>query len=231
MVGEIEYLVRNFGVREIHFEDDNLTLRRAHVEDICNLIIRRKIDISWAAPNGVRADTLDRGLLELMKRSGCYMLAFGIESGNQEILDRVGKQTDLKIVQRAIVEAGRAGIVTQGFFIFGLPGETEETIAESVRFAKSSGLDRAQFLLLDPLPGSRLGEELAAGGDHRSRPRSYQQVAWCPPTVSPEFLARAPGRAFRSFFFRPRQLYRLVRMIRPAQLKYLVRRIRDFGIF
>lgn len=231
VVDEIELLVRDYGVREIHFEDDNLTLRRSHVEEICHLLIRRKLEISWAAPNGVRADTLDRGLLELMKRSGCYMLAFGIESGNQAILDRVGKETDLAAIQRAITAAGRAGIVTQGFFIFGLPGETEETVGETLRFAKRSGLDRAQFLLLDPIPGSRLGEELKIDRDPRSRRRSYQQVAWCPETISRDFLERAPGRAFRSFFLRPRQLYRLVRMIRPAQLKYLVRRIRDFDIF
>lgn len=230
VVEEIEYLVREFGVREIHFEDDNLTLRRSHIEGICNLLLRRKLDISWAAPNGVRADTLDRGLVGLMKRSGCYMLAFGIESGNQEILDRVGKRTDLSTVRRAIAEAGRAGIVTQGFFIFGLPGETEETVKETLRFAKRSGLDRAQFLLLDVIPGSRLGEDLMVEGDPRSRGRSYQQVSWCPDTISRDFLQRAPGWAFRSFFFRPRQLYRLVRMIRPAQLKYLIRRIRDFNI-
>jgi len=123
------------------------------------------------------------------------------------------------------------GIITQGFFIFGLPGETEETISETIEFARRSGLDRAQFLLLDVLPGSRLWEELKGEYKTTLGRRSYQEVSWCPPTVSRETLSRAPQRAFRSFFFRPKQLYRLVRMMKPAQVKYIIRRIRDFDIF
>ena len=231
IVDEIEYLVNRFQVKEIHFEDDNLTLKRSHIQSICELLISRKLQISWAAPNGVRVDTLDRELLALMKKSGCYMLAFGLESGNQAILDRVRKRTDLSTIRKVIGEAGRLGIITQGFFIFGLPGETEETISETIKFAKRSGLDRAQFLLLDVLPGSRLWEELKGEYKIKLSRRSYQEISWCPSTVSREVLSRAPGRAFRSFFFRPKQLYRLLRMMRPAQFKYIIRRIRDFDIF
>ena len=231
IIAEIERLVRDFGVREIHFEDDNLTLRREHIEGVCELLLSRDLKISWAAPNGVRVDTLDRGLLKLMKRSGCYMLAFGLESGNQAILDRVRKRADLATIRSAIDSARREGIITQGFFIFGLPGETEATIRETIAFAKDSGLDRAQFLLLDVLPGSRLWDELGGDLSRFGEQRSYQQVTWCPPTVDREVLAGAPGRAFRSFFFRPRPLFKLIRMMRPAQIRYIIRRIRDFGIF
>lgn len=91
VVDEIEYLVKEFNVREVHFEDDNLTLKKEHIEGICNLILKRKIKINWATPNGVRVDTLDLELLKLMKKSGCYFIAFGIESGNQGILDQAKK--------------------------------------------------------------------------------------------------------------------------------------------
>jgi len=92
-------------------------------------------------------------------------------------------------------------------------------------------LDRAQFLLLDVLPGSRLWEELKGEYKINLSRRSYQEIGWCPPTVSREVLSQAPGRAFKSFFFRPRQLYRLIRMMRLSQFKYIIRRIRDFDIF
>lgn len=195
IVEEIELLVGRFGVREIHFEDDNLTLRRSHVEKICGLILEKGLDISWAAPNGVRADSLDRDLLELMKKSGCYFLSFGLESGNQSILDRAAKDVSLDTMERVIRETREAGIMTQGFFSFGLPGETEATINETIEFAKSSGLDRAQCLLLDILPGSRLWEELKGEYEIDFGRKSYQEVTWCPLGLDRTVLAQVPARA------------------------------------
>lgn len=230
VVDEIGYLVKRFGVREIHFEDDNLTLKKEHIEGICNLILRRGIKVSWATPNGVRADTLDPKLVRLMKKSGCYFLVFGIESGNQQILDNIHKKTDLIAIERAVRIARAEGLITQGFFIFGLPGETEKTIAESIKFAKRIALDRAQFLLLDVLPGSALWEELGGAKFADWHRRSYQQVTWVPPTISRQALEQAPARAFRSFFLRPRQLFNLARFIRPSQLPFILRRLSDFSI-
>ena len=95
-----------------------------------------------------------------MKASGCYSVAFGIESGSQEILDRIEKKTNLEKVRKAVEMASAAGLITQGFFIFGLPGETPETIDQTIRFAMSLHLHKAQFLLLDVLPGTRIWDDL-----------------------------------------------------------------------
>jgi radical SAM superfamily enzyme YgiQ (UPF0313 family) len=230
VVDEIEFLVKDFGVKEIHFEDDNLTLKREHIEKICNLILERKLKISWATPNGVRADTLTKDLVRLMKKSGCYFLVFGIESGSQKILNNIHKKTDLGIIERAARLASSEGLITQGFFIFGLPGETEETIKETVDFAKKIPLDRAQFLLLDVLPGSALWDELGGAKIADWHRRSYQEVTWVPPTISKEALEKAPSRAFRSFFFRPKQFFRFIKYIKPYQLHFIIRRLLDFGI-
>lgn len=230
VVDEIEYLVKEFGVREIHFEDDNLTLKKDHIEGICNQILKRGIKISWATPNGVRADTLDSQLVRLMKKSGCYFLVFGIESGNQQILDNINKKTNLAAIERAARIARAEGLVTQGFFIFGLPGETKETIDESIKFAKRIALDRAQFLLLDVLPGTALWDELEGAKVADWRRRSYQQVTWIPPTVKKEILEKAPSRAFKSFFLRPRQFFLFIKYIKPTQLPFILRRIVDFKI-
>ena len=132
VVDEIERLARDFGVREIHFEDNNLTARRAHLHGICQEIIRRGIDITWACPNGVRVEHLDTETLALMKKSGCYLLAFGIESGSQHLLDGIKKDVSLETVLAAVRRAREAGIETQGFFIFGLPGETKETMEQTI---------------------------------------------------------------------------------------------------
>jgi anaerobic magnesium-protoporphyrin IX monomethyl ester cyclase len=230
-VDEIEYLVKNFGVREIHFEDDNLTMKKEHAHAICELILARDLRISWATPNGVRADTLDAPLLELMRRSGCYYIAFGIESANSAILQNIKKKTDIESISRAIRLARAAGIVTQGFFIFGLPGETRQSMDETIDFALKSGLDRAQFLLLDVLPGSELWDTL---GEKRCvslrEARSYQDVTWLPEGVSREELAAIQAQAFRKFFLRPRQLYGIVKYLKLSQISFAAQRLMDYRI-
>lgn len=230
VVDEISYLIEKFGVKEIHFEDDNLTLKRSHIESICNLILKRKIKVNWATPNGVRADTLDLELLKLMKKSGCYFLAFGIESGNQGILDGINKKTGLEVIQKAVILAKKAGIVTQGFFIFGLPGETRQTIRQTVAFAKKLPLDKAQFLLLDVLPGSELWEKLSgqyqSGWDYRS----YQEATWVPDGLTKDELAAAVSGAFRSFFFRLRPAIFLLKYFKFSQLPFILKRLVDFNI-
>lgn len=231
-VAEIEYLVKVFGVKEIHFEDDNLTLKKEHIKGICELILEKKLKISWATPNGVRADTLSKDMLKLMKKSGCYYLAFGIESGNERILQNINKRTNLGAIQNAIDLARREGLMTQGFFIFGLPGETTETINRTINFAKESNLDRAQFLLLDVIPGSSLWDKISSQRcvDLHSA-NSYRDVTWVPDGLDKEILFSAQSRAFREFFMRPRQLFKLIRYFKPSQISFVWQRISDFNVF
>lgn len=230
VVDEIEYLSDKFQVREIHFEDDNLSLKRSHAEAIFEGILRRDLKICWAAPNGIRADSVDRELLRLMKRSGCYLLAFGIESGSDAILANVKKKETAGDMERAVRLAREEGIMTQGFFIFGLPGETPETIRETVRFAKRIPLDRAQFLLLDVFPGSELWRELEGQFPVEWTRASYREPVWVPEGLSKELLVQAQSRAFRSFFSRPRQFWGLLRRVRISQLPYIAKRLGDFRI-
>jgi len=231
VISEIEYLVKNFGVKEIHFEDDNLTLNRNHVVEICNLIIERGIKISWATPNGVRADCIDEELLRLMKKAGCYYIVFGVESGNEEILKNIDKKESLEDIEKAVRLASKLGIMTQGFFIFGLPGETVETIKNSINFAKKIPLDRAQFLIFDLLPGSELWQRYKDEFKINYNKESYHEPTWVPPTITAKDLKEWQPKAFRSFFFRPRPLFSLVRFFRFVQLKFIISRLKDFRIF
>jgi len=231
VVKEIKHLVKNCGIKEVHFEDDNLTLKRNHVEKLCRSIVRNKIKISWACPNGIRADKVDEKLLKLMKKAGCYYVAFGIESANPQILKNIHKLETIDTIQKAITTANKVGIQTQGFFIFGLPGETKDTIEESIQFAKKSKLARAQFIILDVIPGSELWDTLKGKFKPNWKKNSYKEPEWIPKGLTKKYLMEAQGRAFRQFYFRPTTFLRLIRFIKPNQVKFLLQRFGEYRLF
>lgn len=230
VVAEISFLVKNFGIKEIHFEDDNFTLRRDHVVSICNLIQKENLQISWACPNGIRADSIDKELVEIMAKSGCYYFAYGIESANTQILQNIKKRESIDVIEKAIAIANDADISCQGFFIFGLPGETPETIEESINFAKKSKLSRAQFLILDVLPGSELWNTLGGKFAPNWEKNSYKEPEWLPEGLTKEALLKAQSRAFRKFYLRPSVFFRLLMLIDDQQIKFLFKRLREYRI-
>jgi anaerobic magnesium-protoporphyrin IX monomethyl ester cyclase len=225
IIQEIVYLKKNFGVQEIHFEDDNLTLDKEHIEKICHLLIERGIELAWSCPNGVRADKVDSELLLLMKRSGCYCLAYGIESANNRILGNVRKQVSTSVVEESIKMASDLGICCVGFFIFGLPGETRESVQESIAFAKKSGLSRAQFLVLSILPGSELWDRYAKNFGTNWSKDDCEGPAWLTSGLSKKDLIRLQGRAFRQFYLRPKIFFSIIGDIRPGQIPHLLQRL------
>jgi len=230
VVNEIKYLVYKFGVKEIHFEDDNLTLKRDHIEKICNLIIENSLKISWACPNGIRADKVDKELIELMIKSGCYCFAYGIESANPDILRNIKKRETIDVIEKSIKIATKAGISCQGFFIFGLPGETEKTIEESINFAIKSKLSRAQFLILDVLPGSELWKTLDGKFVPDWNKNSYKEPEWLPEGLTKKQLMKAQSKAFTSFYLRPKTFLSLAKSVKPDQIKFLLKRLTEYRI-
>lgn len=230
VIAEITYLRENFGVKEIHFEDDNLTLNREHVERIATLVINNGINVSWACPNGIRADKIDAGLIGIMRRSGCYYLAYGIESANPKILNNVKKRESINTIEKAIHLADEAKISSQGFFIFGLPGETPDTIKETIMFAKRTKLARAQFLLLDVLPGSELWNQLQGKFEPNWDKDSYREPEWVPEGLTKRYLMEAQEKAFHQFYLRPATLLRLCRLVDRRQLLFLLKRLRAYRL-
>ena len=232
VIQEIKYLVDQFGIREIHFEDDNLTIRRGHIDKICELIITKGIEISWACPNGIRADKVDADLISKMKESGCYYFAYGVESADQQILSNIKKQVKIETIEKSIDLASKAGISCQGFFIFGLPGETEETLNKSIHFAKRSKLARAQFLILDVLPGSELWDTLKGKFVPNWDKKSYKEPEWLPGELTDKLLMNAQSKAFREFYFKsPLRFLKLALSIKPSQIRFLIHRLLDYRIF
>ncbi len=159
VVREIEVLISKFKIREIHFEDDNLTLSRQRMMRICDLIIERGLDITWTTPNGVAVNTLDSDLLAKIKKSGCYQLSFGIESGDPAVLKNIiHKPLSLEKVKTVVKCSKKLGIWTHGFFVIGFPGESLESIQRTVNFAKQTDLDSANFFIAAPYPGTPLND-------------------------------------------------------------------------
>jgi magnesium-protoporphyrin IX monomethyl ester (oxidative) cyclase len=157
VLDELELLVKRYGVREIHFEDDNLTADKKRAAEIFDGIIERGLDISWNVPSGIAVASFDEELLDKMKASGCYSISLAIESGNQDVLSKLmNKPVNLKRVPGLVRKIREAGLESRGFFILGYPGETKETMKETVDFARGLELDWAVFFIASPIPGTKM---------------------------------------------------------------------------
>ena len=140
------------GIHHVHMYADLFTVNRQQVVDLCRLIIDSGLKVSWTCNS--RVDYVDEEMLQLMGRAGCWYISWGIESANEQILKRARKGYKKDQALRALQWAKAAGINNWGFFIIGLPGETEETIRETIDYAKELPLDIALFHIAAPYPGT-----------------------------------------------------------------------------
>jgi anaerobic magnesium-protoporphyrin IX monomethyl ester cyclase len=168
VLNHLQYVVNKFKVKNIFFEDDNLTLDIKRFEAICDGIIERKIKIGWETPNGVRADCLNLKLLKKMKMSGANSIFVGVESGDQQILDNViCKKLDLTRVVQFAKDAKQIGLKTGAFYIIGFPGETKADMQRTADFAlelKRKYDVGMHLFMATPSYGTRLYEECKVKG-------------------------------------------------------------------
>jgi radical SAM superfamily enzyme YgiQ (UPF0313 family) len=160
VVKEIESAY-HLGFEEVCIDDDLFTRNRRHVFAICDEMGRRGLKMNMYI--FARVDTVDSLLLRRLKEVGCTMICFGLESGNQRILDRAHKRITLEKARRAVELSKDAGISPFGSFILGLPGETRETLEETLAFAQSLGIPYG-FHLLAPFPGTKIRERASEYG-------------------------------------------------------------------
>lgn len=154
---ELELLVRDYGVGEVAFMDDNLTLDKDRIAKICEEILRRGLKLRWSTPNGVAIWTLDKEILDKMKESGCYKLTFGIETGSKKTQKFIRKgHIDLEKSKKTIEYCNKIGLWTHSAFILGFLYETKEDIEDTMRYVTSSDLDIASFFIATPFPGTEL---------------------------------------------------------------------------
>jgi radical SAM superfamily enzyme YgiQ (UPF0313 family) len=213
IVAEIESMLRA-GFRWIHFIDDGFGTDVQRIVDLCEMIQKKDLKFHWTALSGFAADQWTKEALVMMKKAGCLRVSFGIESGNQAILDRVKKGTTLDQIRQGVGAARESGLETLGFFIFGLPGETAATAQQTVDFAKALRLDLAKFSVATPNPGTPLFAEWSAEGRINSHDWSrylfnfVDDPVYTHPNLPPAELARIYRRAYRQFYLRPEFLAR-----------------------
>jgi radical SAM superfamily enzyme YgiQ (UPF0313 family) len=207
VVDEIQYLVDHFGVREIHIQDDNFTLNKKHVIDICHEVIKRKLDVIFNCPNGVRIDHLNKEILSIMKRAGFYSITVGIESGSQRVLNTIKKQLDLKTVKDILGTAKELGYFLQAYFMIGLPSDNYETIRETIDYSLKIPIDKPKYLLTQPLPGSELFDQWAKNKDLNNF--NWDSIYFFGAdynlsSIPTKDLEKFQRYAFLRYFFRPR---------------------------
>jgi anaerobic magnesium-protoporphyrin IX monomethyl ester cyclase len=156
--------VKKMGFREIHLTDDGFTTNIKRAKKLCDLLIKSKVNIGWSTITGIRVDRVDFELLDKMRQAGCYRVYYGMESGNQEILNNIKKGITIEQVRKAVELAKKAKLEVAGYFMIGLPGETEETMQDTIKFAKSLDLDLAKASITIPLPATEMFNELDTKG-------------------------------------------------------------------
>lgn len=158
VMDEIEYLLKNYGEKPVWFSDDTFTTNQKYTLSLLDEMNKRKLGIKWSCL--LRVDVITADLLERMKDAGCDYISYGIESGNQEILDKIDKGITIAEILSTLETTHKVGIRQYAFFMVGYPGETWKTIMDSYKLIHQSKLDGAAFSVLIPLPGSRLMNEL-----------------------------------------------------------------------
>ncbi len=193
VVDEIEQVVQTYRIKQIDFVDDNMTLDKKRVETICDLIVKKGLDIEWYTPNGVRADGLDENLLRKMKAAGCKKIRIAPESGVQRVVDQIIKKNlDLKKVENAVILSRKVGIKVGCFFIIGFIGETKEDIEATIKYAcklRRLGADSFYFSYAAPLYGTELYEQAKRGGFLRDCFSDEALASVDPFIETPEFTA------------------------------------------
>ena len=227
---EVELLHGHYGVRELKIVDDNFTFHREFVEEVCRRLIERGPRLTWNCPNGMRMDTLDEGLLALMKRAGCYEVTLGIESGSDRILEHMRKRLRTSDIRRHVSMIQRAGLPVSGLFIVGYPAEGAEDIEKTIRFARDLKLVRAEFNNFIPLPGTEAYGWLQRQGEAVDLRKLYfSNVPVPPPGMTVGEVKRLQRKAFLSFYLRPRTLLRQIADIRSLrQLRVIAQRAASY---
>ncbi|MGD0566168.1 MAG: radical SAM protein [Candidatus Goldiibacteriota bacterium] len=222
-------LVNEYKVREIAVVDDSFTTDVGRVHKICDSLIKAKVKTRWSCPNGIRVDLGGYEMLKKMADAGCRRVALGIESGSQKVLDSIGKKTTLKQIEETVKNCRRAGIKTMGFYMLGNLGETEETMNETINFAKKVRTDYAQFLIAIPYPGTPLYEEIKKNGklyinDWDQYGQYEERACFEYGGLNPELLSKMSGRARRGYYLDPAYIFS--QLLNPETYYFAPRRIK-----
>ncbi|MBI4451026.1 radical SAM protein [Candidatus Woesearchaeota archaeon] len=208
VMAELRYL-KQLGMKEIYFDDQTFGVNRKRAEEILNRMLEEKFDFGWVCFS--RADVVNEQSLQLWKKAGCHTIMFGVESGNQEIMNRQRKDLTKDKLRNAFALCKKLGIKTLGTFIFGLEGDNEQTMRETIDFAKELGMDYAAFNILVPRMGTLDRQTALQEGRVDKAQEVMDQsgsfVVMGNKIVTAEQLQHWQKRAYREFYLRPKYIY------------------------
>jgi anaerobic magnesium-protoporphyrin IX monomethyl ester cyclase len=213
VVDEFEYVTREYNPMTIEFADDLFTLNRKRVTKICRELRNRGLyDVAWACSSRINITT--RKLLSEMKKAGCLLIYYGIESGSQRVLNIMKKQLRIEQIVKAVNWTQEAGLNILGSFLFGIPGETKAEMSQTIRFAKKLGLLYTQFSIATPYPGTEL-YKIAKENNYLITEDWSQYTSGKPiietETFTAEDLRYYLRKAYVSFYLSPRVLLNQIR--------------------
>jgi radical SAM superfamily enzyme YgiQ (UPF0313 family) len=231
VAAEFAHLIHDWGAQEIGILDDSANIDVKRLREISRLLIKEKLNtVPWIMINGIRANLADVETLGLMKEAGCKRVAFGVETGDEDILDSIDKRVTHDQIREAFRNAKKVGLETVGFFIIGLPGDTEETMEKTIRFACDLDPLVANFSMMTPYPGTKVWEQVHRNGG-RMLVKDWQDYVFFEGKARYEMgetTAAAQEKkwqeAYRRFYLRPHRI--AMTLMRKSTWQHLPRTLR-----
>ncbi len=210
----IDEVVRNYheyDVREFDIYDSTFTANKKRVKEFCNELEKLNLDVGFTIRS--RVDSVDPEVLDALKRGGCHTIFYGVESSNEEILRRMRKEITPEKIREIVTYTKSIGIDTLGFFMVGYPGETLQTMEDTLQFAMDIPLDYAQFTVLTPFPDTEIYEYYLHNGlenywseytKDTSKERSIELIGT---EITRQEASDFVRNAYRRFYFRPKIIW------------------------
>ncbi|MBI5060811.1 MAG: radical SAM protein [Candidatus Aenigmarchaeota archaeon] len=233
IISEMKEVIEKFHVKDIVFYDDNFSAKRDRVIELCDSMIKNNIKIKWKCE--ARVNLVDRQLLEKMKQAGCYLIAYGVETGNQHLLDVLKKGTTLEQIRAAFKATHAAGIETLAYIMIGIPGETHETIQRTLDFILEIDPGYVQMGIATPYPMTELYDIAKRKGLIEGR--DWSEFSYTGDSATPvlrtealsrEELASELKRLMKAFYMRPK--YIMKRLLRTRSFSDLKRNISGMNL-
>lgn len=218
VIEEIKLLIRDYGAKDISFWDDTLTINKKWSTELCELILKERLDITWTCYASVK--TVNKELLTLMKKAGCWNMFFGFEAGDQRLLDGINKGITLDQIRKVNTWCQELSIEVRASFMIALPYETPQLCQKTIDFAKELNPDYAQFCITTPFPKTKLFEYAHKYGSLDLNFSKYN--IWEPVFVpfgykNKEEILAMERKAVREFYFRPAYLIKKIKTIKTVE--------------
>ncbi len=223
---ELKFVTEKYGVKEINIDDPTFNITKERVMEFCNKLEKNNIKLLWTC--NARVDNIDEEMLRAMRKAGCKMIRYGVESGSQEILNKMKKGITIEQIKRAFKLTKKNGILTLGGFMFGFPYDSKKTIEETLQLAKELKPDLIQASIPMAYPGTPLYEEAKKEGKLQIKSWSDFDMTKGPIVktvdMSKEELEAILNRVYKEFYFRPSFVIQTVTHIRrPSDVTRLTR--------